>query len=141
MYDLRQIFRWTSGLSAVAALAVVSLGAPADTPENALPAKRMVRQVQVVVSGAPVDANRIRANMATREGGAFSDEIVERDIKNLYATGLIEKVGHQHEEMGGRAVVVKVTGRGVIGSSASSETRGSAPRHSRTRWISRSASR
>lgn len=113
---LRHVFRWTPAPAAVVAIACLGFGAPADTPQNALPAKRMVKQVQVVVSGASVDPNRIRANMATREGGPFSDETVERDIKNLYATGLIEKVDISTEDVaGGVRVVVKVVGRGVVG--------------------------
>ncbi|HEY2573105.1 MAG TPA: POTRA domain-containing protein, partial [Verrucomicrobiaceae bacterium] len=112
---MRPLFRWTPGLAA-AALAFASFGAPADSPENALPAKRMVKSVEVIVTGTPVDANRIRANMATREGGPFSDETVERDIKNLYATGLVESVDISTQDVaGGVRVIVRVGGRGVIG--------------------------
>lgn len=113
---LRPLFRWTLSLAAAGAFITAGYSAPADSPENALPAKRMVKSVEVVVSGAPVDANRIRANMATREGGPFSDETVERDIKNLYATGLVDSVDISTQDVaGGVRVVVKVGGRGIVG--------------------------
>ncbi len=112
----RALFRWTPCLIAAAAFAAAGFGAPPDSPDNALPAKRMVKSVEVVVTGAAVDANRIRANMATREGGPFSDETVERDIKNLYATGLVESVDISTQDVaGGVRVIVKVGGRGVVG--------------------------
>ena len=54
--------------------------------------------------------------MATREGGAFSEEVIDRDIKNLYATGLVADVKISTEDVaGGVRVVVNVVGRGVIG--------------------------
>lgn len=113
---LRPLFCWTLGLAAAGTLAVAGLGAPADSAENALPAKKMVKSVEVIVTGAAVDVNRIRANMATREGGPFSDETVERDIKNLYATGLVESVDISTQDVaGGVRVIVKVGGRGVVG--------------------------
>jgi outer membrane protein insertion porin family len=95
----------------------LSAAAPADNPETALPAKKVVKQVQVIVSGpAALDEGRIRANMATREGGPFSEEIIERDIKSLYGTGAIENVDITTQDVsGGVKVVVKVVGRGAIG--------------------------
>jgi outer membrane protein insertion porin family len=69
-----------------------------------------------MAGGASVAESRIRANMATHEGGPFSEEMVERDIKNLYATGLIENVDVSNQEVaGGIKVIVKVSGRGIIG--------------------------
>ncbi len=110
------------GLAAFAALALspsyTSAAPLPDSPENALPAKRMVKEVQVVAAGgAPVDPNRVRANMATHAGAAFSDETLERDIKALYATGLVSTVdiATQDAKGGGVIVVVKVTGRGSVG--------------------------
>lgn len=112
---LRPLVRWTLSMAA-AGIFAAGLAAPADAPEGALPGRRIVKSVEVVVSGASVDANRIRANMATREGLPFSDETVERDIKNLYATGLVESVDISTREVaGGVIVTVKVGGRGVVG--------------------------
>ncbi len=86
-------------------------------PEAALPAKKVVRSVQVIsAGGAQIDENRIKANMGTREGAPFEEEVVERDIKNLYATGLVEMVDITTQDVrGGVNVIVKVTGRGAIG--------------------------
>jgi outer membrane protein insertion porin family len=54
--------------------------------------------------------------MSTRPGQAFEADTVERDIKNLYSTGLVENVEVTTEDSkGGVAVIVKVTGRGAIG--------------------------
>ncbi|RBP47426.1 Beta-barrel assembly machine subunit BamA [Roseimicrobium gellanilyticum] len=85
--------------------------------EAALPAKKVVRSVQVIsAGGAQIDENRIKANMGTRAGAPFEEEVVERDIKNLYATGLVESVDITTQDAaGGVNVIVKVTGRGAIG--------------------------
>jgi len=114
--------RLLMGLAAFAALALspsYTLAAPVpDAPENALPAKRMVKEVQVIAAGgSPVDPNRIRANMSTHAGSSFSDEALERDIKALYATGLVSSVdiSTQDAKGGGVIVVVRVAGRGSIG--------------------------
>lgn len=91
--------------------------APVDLPENTQPGRKMVKQVQIIMGGgAAVAESRIRANMATREGMPFSTEMVERDIKNLYASGLVENVDISTQDTaGGVTVIVKVSGRGVIG--------------------------
>lgn len=88
-----------------------------DTPQEALPAKKMVKSVEIIsVGGAQIDENRIRANMATREGSAFEDDVVEQDVKNLYTTGLVESVEINTVDVaGGVRVVVRVTGRGAVG--------------------------
>lgn len=85
--------------------------------QAALPTKKIVRSVQVVsAGGAQIDENRIKANMGTRAGQPFEEEVVERDIKNLYATGLVEMVDITTQDVaGGVNVLVKVTGRGAIG--------------------------
>lgn len=116
---LRPFTHWlmSATLATVLVLQGVNVAAPVDLPENALPARRVVKQVQIIMAGgASVAESRIRANMATREGGAFSQEMVERDIKNLYATGLVDNVDVSTQEIaGGIKVIVKVSGRGVIG--------------------------
>ena len=107
----------TATIALVLALQSISIAAPVDLPENALPARKIVKQVQVIMAGgASVAESRIRANMATREGGPFSEEMVERDIKNLYATGLVDNVDVTTQEIaGGVKVIVKVSSRGIIG--------------------------
>ncbi len=88
-----------------------------DAPDAALPAKKIVRSIQVIsAGGAQIDENRIKANMATREGAPFEEDTVERDIKSLYTAGLAENVEISTQDVrGGVAVIVKVTGRGAIG--------------------------
>lgn len=91
--------------------AQVSLDSPAST------GKSIVRDVQVVFKGAAtLDANRVKAQMATRVGEPYTDESVERDIRTLYATGSVENVDIQSVNVaGGVRVVVTLSGRGGIG--------------------------
>lgn len=91
--------------------AQVSLDSPAAA------GKRIVRDVQVVFKGAAtMDANRVKAQMATRVGEPYTDESVERDIRTLYATGSVENVDIQAVNFdGGVRVIVTLSGRGGIG--------------------------
>lgn len=91
--------------------AQVSLDSPAAA------GKRIVRDVQVVFKGAAtMDANRVKAQMATRVGEPYTDESVERDIRTLYATGSVENVDIQAVNLdGGVRVIVTLSGRGGIG--------------------------
>jgi outer membrane protein insertion porin family len=79
--------------------------------------RKTVRQVDVVYKGAvTLDANRVRAQMATRVGEPYLDEVVERDLRNLYATGAVENVDIRAVNMGGGVrVIVTISGRGAIG--------------------------
>ncbi len=118
---LPNISRWTICLLATGVTLTTGLRAQTpeipDTPAAALPAKKMVREVQIISEGgASIDEGRIRANMATREGAAFENDFVERDIKNLYATGLVETVDITSVDVpGGVKVVVRIMGRGALG--------------------------
>lgn len=84
---------------------------------NAPAAKKVVKQVIVTFKGpASISEARVRAQMATREGEAFTDELVEQDIRQLYATGAVDNVEIGSEDVaGGVRVIVTVTGRGAIG--------------------------
>jgi outer membrane protein insertion porin family len=85
-----------------------------SAPVNA----RIVRDVQVVFKGAvTMDEARVKSQMATRVGQPYLDETVERDIRALYGTGVIENLDIQAKDVGGNGVVVVVviTGRGAIG--------------------------
>ena len=77
----------------------------------------IVRDVQVVFKGAAtMDEARVKSQMATRVGQPFLDETVERDIRTLYATGAVENLDIQAQNVaGGVRVVVAITGRGAIG--------------------------
>jgi outer membrane protein insertion porin family len=103
------------GLMVAGAFSAYSLSQ--EAPETALPAKKIVREVRITAAGgAQIDESRIRANMSTRVGQAFEEDVIERDIKGLYATGLVENVDVTTQDVrGGIAVIVKVTGRGAIG--------------------------
>ena len=84
---------------------------------NASSTKKIVKQIQIQHKGAAsVSDGRIRAQMSLHEGGAYSDESVEQDIRNLYATGAIENVEIKAESLGdGVRVIVTITGRGSVG--------------------------
>lgn len=113
--------RWILALlmaGAVTASAVPVQAQEAASPaEEASAASRIVKAVDVVnQGGAQIDASRIRANMATRVGVPFEEDILEQDVKNLYTTGLVENVEISTQDVsGGVRVIVKVTGRGAAG--------------------------
>jgi outer membrane protein insertion porin family len=113
---LNKMIRYTLALFVAGALPAFSVNAQAPA-EGSLPAGRIVKEVQVIsVGGAQIDASRIIANMATREGGPYDEDAVDRDIKNLYTSGLVENVEITTQNVsGGVRVVVKVTGRGAVG--------------------------
>ncbi len=84
---------------------------------NAPAAKKIVKQIVVQYKGAAsVSEARVRDQMSTREGEAFTDENVEQDIRSLYATGAIDNVEIRSEDVaGGVRVIVTISGRGSIG--------------------------
>lgn len=84
---------------------------------NAPVARKIIKQVQIVFKGAAtIDEARVRGNMSLREGGAYSDEKVEQDIRNLFATGALDNVDIRAEDVaGGVKVIVTIFGRGAIG--------------------------
>ncbi|MBK8090753.1 MAG: outer membrane protein assembly factor BamA [Verrucomicrobiaceae bacterium] len=79
---------------------------------------RIVRNVFVRFKGAAtLDEARVRSQMATRPGSPYLDETVERDIRSLYATGAVENLDIQAQNIGGNGVnvIVTISGRGAIG--------------------------
>jgi outer membrane protein insertion porin family len=84
---------------------------------NAPAAAKVVKDVRVVFNGpASISEARVRAQMALREGEAYSKEIEDQDLRNLYATGAVDNVTITATEVsGGVSVTVTVTGRGAIG--------------------------
>ncbi len=102
---------------ALSLLVAAAISIHTVSAQNAAPAKRIIKQVQVIsVGGAEIDKGRIIANMGSREGGVFREEDIDRDIKNLYASGLVENVDISTvDAKGGVNLIVKVTGRGAIG--------------------------
>lgn len=63
------------------------------------------------VGTANVNEQVVRANMQLHEGGDLDDTILDRDIRNLYKTGLFEYVQTKWEQAGPRTfnLVVEVT--------------------------------
>ncbi len=70
----------------------------------------IVQQIEVQYAGpASVTKDRLLANMRTRVGQPYSEQVVEEDIRNLYATGNVVNVriyGEPLGETGVRVIVV-----------------------------------
>lgn len=117
LFTLRALTIRTAACAA--SLAMLPLGAAySQGPAiNAPAARKIVKEIKVEYKGAAtVSEARVRDHMSTHEGEAYTDENVEQDIRNLYATGAIDNVEIRAEDVaGGVRVVVTVTGRGSIG--------------------------
>ncbi len=76
----------------------------------------IVQAIEVQYAGAPtVSRERILANMRTKVGDPFSDQVVEADVRNLYKSGSIENVRIFAEPAeGGVKVVVVVQTQGSV---------------------------
>ena len=72
----------------------IAVHAQAPLPPSAgVPSAPVVRAIDVQYAGAStVSKEKILANMRTRVGRPYSEQIVEEDIRNLYATGNISNV-------------------------------------------------
>ena len=69
----------------------------------------VVQQIEVQYAGpASVTKDRLLANMRTRVGQPYSEQVVEEDIRNLYATGNVVNVRIYGEPMGETGVRVIV---------------------------------
>jgi len=104
--------------SAIAALSPLrALAQAEETAVNAPAAGRVVKSVKIAFEGPQsISEARVRAQMSTREGEAFTDENVEQDMRSLFATGAVEDVRIDSAEVaGGIAVTVTVVGRGALG--------------------------
>jgi len=100
----------------ITTLTPVSLQAQIGMP-IAPASRKIVRDVQFIFKGgAKVDEARLRSQMSTREGQPLSDELVERDIRALYGTGIVENLDIRAVDVpGGVRVIVEVSGRGGVG--------------------------
>lgn len=76
----------------------------------------IVRSIEIQYAGAgAVSKEKILANMRTRVGRPYSEQIVEEDIRNLYATGNISNVRIFGEpQQDGVKVIVVVQSKGQI---------------------------
>ena len=65
----------------------------ADAQQQQAQSPPIVRQIEIQYAGpATVSRERVVANMRTAIGKPYSDQVVEEDIRNLYATGNITNV-------------------------------------------------
>lgn len=108
-------------LLAAAVLALATAPNPLLQAQVGIPvapaARKVVKDVQITFKGAvKLDENRIRSQMSTRVGQPFTDEAVERDIRALYSTGVVENLDIRAVDVaGGVRVIVEIVGRGGIG--------------------------
>jgi outer membrane protein insertion porin family len=89
---------------------------PPPPPQTGLAAAPVVRAIEVQFAGAStVSKEKILANMRTRVGRQYSEQAVEEDIRNLYATGNVSNVRIFGEPVkDGVRVIVVVQSKGQI---------------------------
>src|ERR1700740_458138 len=92
-----------------------ALIARAQAPESA-PAPPIIRSIDVQYTGAQtVSKERILAQIRTRVGQPYSNEVVEQDIAALYKTGAIQNVRIFAQPQGdGLRVIVAVETRSIL---------------------------
>ena len=92
-----------------------AMSARAQNPEAAQGAP-IVRSIDVEYTGpATVSEERIRAQMRTKVGQPYSDQVVEQDVEALYKTGAILNVRIYAEPEGdGVKVIVSVQTRSIV---------------------------
>ena len=85
-------------------------------PNGAVTAAPIVRTIEVQYAGAStVSKEKILANMRTRVGRPYSEQVVEEDIRNLFATGNVSNVRIFGEPMkDGVKVIVVVQSKAQI---------------------------
>jgi outer membrane protein insertion porin family len=101
---------------ACALLGAASVNAQQPQGLQAPPAPPVVKSIDVEYTGpATVSKDRILAQMRTRIGEPYSDQVVEQDIKNLYKTGSILNVRiFAQPQDGGVKVSVAVQTRSIL---------------------------
>ena len=89
---------------------------PPPPPVSGVATAPVVRAIEVQFAGAgTVSKEKILANMRTRVGRQYSEQAVEEDIRNLYATGNISNVRIFGEPVkDGVKVIVVVQSKGQI---------------------------
>src|SRR5213080_1831957 len=102
---------WIASLCALFA----SVIARAQAPQSA-PGPPIIRSIDVEYTGpATISKERILAQMRTKVGQSYSNEIVQEDIKTLYKTGYIRNVRiFAQPEGNGVKVIVAVQTRAII---------------------------
>lgn len=79
--------------STLFSLALITFLLPSLSIQAQAPASPIVKQIEVQYAGpSTVSKERILANMRTAVGKPYSEQAVEEDIRNIYATGNITNV-------------------------------------------------
>src|SRR5437773_11587752 len=102
---------WIASLCALLTAVVVRAQAPQSAP-----GPPMIRGIEVEYTGpASISRERILAQMRTKVGQPYSNEIVQEDIKALYKTGYVRNVRiFAQPEGDGVKVIVAVQTRAIL---------------------------
>ena len=105
---------WIASLCALLTTVIVRAQAPPSAPGP--PAPPVIRSIDVEYTGpASISKERILAQMRTKVGQIYSNEIVQEDIKALYGTGYIRNVRIFAQPQGdGVKVIVAVQTQAVL---------------------------
>jgi outer membrane protein insertion porin family len=103
---------WAASICALLGATVVRAQAPQAAPQG----PPIVRSIDVEYTGpGTVSKERILAQMRTRVGQPYSNEVVEQDIAALYKTGSIQNVRIFAQPQGdGLRVIVAVQTRSIL---------------------------
>ncbi len=103
---------WAASICALLGAAVARAQAPQATPQG----PPIVRSIDVEYTGpGTVSKERILAQLRTRVGQPYSNEVVEQDIAALYKTGSIQNVRIFAQPQGdGLRVIVAVQTRSIL---------------------------
>ena len=103
---------WAASICALLGATV----ARAQAPQAGAPGAPMIRSIEVEYTGrGTVSKERILAQMRTRVGQPYSNEVVEQDIAALYKTGSIQNVRIFAQPQGdGVKVIVAVQTRAIL---------------------------
>ena len=102
---------WIASLCALLTTVIVRAQAPPSAPGPPI-----IRSIEVEYAGpATISKERILAQMRTKVGQPYSNEIVQEDIKALYKTGYIRNVRIFAQPQGdGVKVIVAVQTRAIV---------------------------
>ena len=105
---------WIASLCALLTVVTVRAQAPQSAP--APPAPPVIHSIDVEYTGpASISKERILAQMRTKVGQVYSNEVVQEDIKALYGTGYIKNVRIFAQPQGdGVKVIVAVQTQAVL---------------------------
>ena len=107
------IATWIASLCALLTAVIVRAQAPQPPAGQGAP---VIRSIDVEYSGpASISQQRILAQMRTKVGQLYSNELVEEDIKALYATGYVRNVRIFAQPQGdGVKVIVAVQTQAIL---------------------------